>query len=210
MRTAVVLAGGFATRFDGRDKAVVEVAGRPMIRRVVDAVAQVVDEVVVNARTDQRDAIESALAGRPDYRFAFDDEPDRGPLAGMATGLAATTTEWSAVVACDMPLVDPAFVDYLFSRASDHDAAIPVHRDDGRAWPQPLQAVYRTETVRDRARETLAAGGESPMALLDALDWVGVSLADAPDGVDETTLWNVNTVEDLRAVEARVARRTGE
>ena len=48
MRASLVLAGGRSTRFGDSDKAVAELAGTPMIRRVVDRVAGVVSEVVIN------------------------------------------------------------------------------------------------------------------------------------------------------------------
>jgi len=46
-------------------------------------------------------------------------------MAGIATGLNAADAEYAFVVACDMPFVDPEFVDYLFERAQRHDAAVP-------------------------------------------------------------------------------------
>ncbi|MFB6069741.1 MAG: molybdenum cofactor guanylyltransferase [Halanaeroarchaeum sp.] len=206
MKAAVILAGGYGTRFGGPEKAVVDVAGRPMISRVLEAVGPVVDEVVVNAREDQREAIDAALSGGDTpYRYALDEVPDRGPLAGIATGLSATEAEYSLVVACDMPLVDPAFVAHLFERAAGHDAAIPVQRRGGSDWPQPLQAVYRTTRMQAVARESLAEGLDSPLDAIERLGFVPVSIGEAPDGVDGTTLWNVNTREELRDVERRLA-----
>ena len=47
--TGVVLAGGRATRWDGRDKGLIEVWGRPMISHVLDALAPQVEQVIINA-----------------------------------------------------------------------------------------------------------------------------------------------------------------
>ena len=90
MRSGVIVAGGRSTRFGDADKAVAELAGTPMVRRVADRVAPAVDEVVVNCRADQREAIDAALDGfdHP-VSFALDPEPDLGPLAGIAVGLDA-------------------------------------------------------------------------------------------------------------------------
>ena len=65
MRAVLVIAGGRSTRFGDRDKAVAELDGTPMIRRVVDRVADVVDEVVINCRADQVDPISAALDDGP-------------------------------------------------------------------------------------------------------------------------------------------------
>ena len=118
MRSGVIVAGGRSTRFGDADKAVTELAGTPMIRRVADRVAPAVDEVVVNCRADQREAIDAALDGfdHP-VSFALDPEPDLGPLAGIAAGLDAAGGTYALVVACDMPFVASALVSSLFERA---------------------------------------------------------------------------------------------
>lgn len=206
VKSAVILAGGYATRFGGRDKAVAPVAGTPMIRRVVDAVGPLVDDVVVNARTDQQAAINDALDGcRFDYRYAFDAVPDRGPLYGIATGLAVVETEYALVVACDMPFVNPRFVEHLFERAVGHDAAIPVERTDGGEWLQPLQAVYRAETMARVASVALEDGLESPQSAIAGLDYVTVQATDVPDHLGGWTLRNVNTRAELVEAERRLA-----
>jgi len=83
-RSAVVLAGGYSTRFGDADKATASLDGEPLVRRVVERVAPAVDEVVVNCRAEQRTPIGQALDGL-NYRFAVDPVPDGGPVAGVRT-----------------------------------------------------------------------------------------------------------------------------
>jgi len=79
--TGVVVAGGRSTRFGAREKALAEMNGEPMLRRVVEALGTVTDEVVVNCRRDQRDAFAAALDGvDTGVRFALNEQPDEGPL----------------------------------------------------------------------------------------------------------------------------------
>jgi len=200
-RAGVVLAGGYATRFGDRDKAVADLAGLPMVRRTVDRVAAATDAVVVNCRREQVPALRDALAGRDDVVLAPDPTPDRGPLAGIATGLAVldtATVEYAAVVACDMPLVDPALLAHLFDRAAGHDAAL-VRTDDG--WFQPTQAVYRVEAMRKACADALA-GSEHPRILtaLDDLDRVVVGEAEVASVAAMRSLTDVNTAERLETV----------
>lgn len=207
MRGAVILAGGFSTRFEDGDKAVAPVAGTPMIRRVFATVAPVVDEVVVNARREQRRAIEDALDGvGRSYRFAFDAVPDRGPLAGMATGLSAVSATNTLVIACDMPFVQRDFVESLFELASTAEAAIPVERGPDANWRQPLQAVYETEAAQRAFREALEAGVESPATAVERLASETVIVSTDVEGTAGWTLKNVNDCEDRREADRYFSR----
>lgn len=201
MRAGVILAGGRSTRFGDADKAVAELAGTPMIRRVADRLAPVVDELVVNCREDQVDAIGAAIEGVGlDARFAPDPEPDQGPLVGIRTGLAAAAAEYAAVVACDMPFVESGLLEFLFDRAAGHDAAVPRLGD---GWFQTTQAVYRTEPMVDACDRAMARGEGRIVAAFDDLDVVEVT---EPALLAHTTLDtfdNLNTREEFEAAHAR-------
>lgn len=74
MRSAVVVAGGFSTRFGEEHKAVAELAETPLIRRVADRIEGVVDELVINCRADQQPAIAKAMGGYGlDIDYALDE-----------------------------------------------------------------------------------------------------------------------------------------
>ena len=95
-----------------------------------------------------------------------DDVLDRGPLAGVARGLAAAAAagcEVAVVCATDLPLLDPAFVAALLGllRPGD-DAVVPVL--DGQL--HPLLGVYRTALAPTAAG--LAADAAPVRALLRA------------------------------------------
>lgn len=104
---AVILAGGEARRL-GRDKALAEIGGRPLLVRVLDAAAPSVDELVVV--TADPDAHARALRehgwARP--RLLTDRRPGRGPLAGVEAGLAGVRADRCLVLACDLPFLPPA------------------------------------------------------------------------------------------------------
>ena len=82
---AVVLAGGTSQRM-GRNKLLMEVAGRPMIRHVVETVRGVVDDVVV-VTGHQSDRIAEALARLPVRLLRL--EPDSGETVTIAKALAS-------------------------------------------------------------------------------------------------------------------------
>jgi len=202
MQTGVIVAGGESTRFGEADKAVAELAGVPMIRRVADRLADVVDALVVNCRPDQVAAIRAAMAGYDHpVRFAEDPVPDQGPMAGIRTGLRAVESEYAFVAACDMPFVDPGFVSYLFERAAGHEAAVPKLED---GWYQTTHAVFHARAMADACDAALDRGEHRILAPLFDLDCVLVE----PDEVHEhaalDTFENLNTQAEFEAAADRL------
>ena len=202
MRSAVILAGGRSTRFGDRDKAVADLAGRPMIRRVAARVGTVADDLVVNCRPDQVDAITAAFEGFDRaVTVAEDPEPDRGPMAGIHTGLLAADGEYGAVVACDMPFVAPALLEHLFAVAAGTDAALPRLDDQ---WFQTTQAVYHADRMAAACERALDRGDRKVLAPLRDLDYVVVDEPAVRDVASLETFENVNTAAELADAEARL------
>lgn len=198
----VIVAGGHSTRFGDEDKAVADLAGTPMVRRVADRLAGVVDALVVNCRTDQVDAIGAAMAGyEREVRFAEDPEPDLGPMAGIRTGLRAVDAEYAFVSACDMPFVDPGLVAHLSERAAGRDAAVPRVGE----WFEPTHAVYRADRMAGACDRALDRGERRVVAPLDDLDYVVVEEPEIREHADLRTFESVDTREELDAAEARLS-----
>lgn len=157
MTAGLVVAGGYSTRFGLAEKPLVEVAGEPLLVLVVRNLDPVVDDVVIDCRADQVAPFETALAEVAiDPRYAVDDEPDRGPIAGLATGLGEIDAVETVVLSCDRPGVTPSALDRLRSsrRRQNADVAVPVL--DGRV--QPLCGVYRTDALRTAVERAIEAG----------------------------------------------------
>lgn len=182
-------------RWDGRDKGLIEVSGRPMIGHVLEALEPQVEQVIINAN---RNLDEYRAFGVPVVTDARGDF--LGPLAGIASGLAAATTEWVAIVPCDSPLLAADCVDRLASaRAQDESTDIAVAHDGERI--QPVFALIRRRLVED-LDAFLGSGGRK----ID--QWYGqqrMQLVDFSDRPDNFV--NVNRPEDLDLVEARMKQR---
>jgi molybdopterin-guanine dinucleotide biosynthesis protein A len=193
--TGVVLAGGRATRWDGRDKGLIQVSGRPMISHVLDALAPQVEQVIINAN---RNFEEYRAFGLPVVADASRDF--LGPLAGIASGLAAARTEWVAIVPCDSPLLAADCVDRLALACEDDERTdIAVAHDGERI--QPVFALIRRALIED-----LDAFLESGGRKIDR--WYGqhhmqlVDFSGSPD-----SFLNINRREDRDVLEARMNQR---
>lgn len=202
-RAGVVLAGGFSTRFGEADKALAAVDGTPMLAHVVANLSVVVDEIVVSCRAEQQETYEAVLANHATeatVSYVCDPVPDRGPLAGLRTALQQVETDYVPVVACDMPGVDPAVIEHLFSRAAGADAAVP-ERSGGKL--QPAQAVYHVQATNRCADRMLADDRRSLHAAIAGLDVETVPYDNLPTRANARCLRDLNTP-------AAVARFEGE
>jgi molybdopterin-guanine dinucleotide biosynthesis protein A len=142
----IVLAGGKSSRM-GSPKAGLEWHGSTLLRRVTGIVARSVDGpvVVVSAPGQALPALDDAVEAVSDAREG------RGPLQGLAAGLAAIAdrAEVAYVSSTDVPLLHPAFVQRVVGALDDHlDVVLP----EVGGYRHPLSAAYRTgllSTVED-------------------------------------------------------------
>jgi len=204
-RAAIVLAGGESSRF-GSNKALQVLAGKSLVRRVVERVSEVTGEVVVVVGRGEPTAEYCAFLPSG-VRVANDDLEGKNPLVGIVTGLSAAESDYAAVLACDIPFVNTKVIELLFRRASDADAAIP-------RWNcqsiEPLQAVYRRVPTLRAASETLAP---ADLSLEDMIRKLGrvvyVSVEDEIANIDHglSTFFNINTREDMKVAERMLAEK---
>jgi molybdopterin-guanine dinucleotide biosynthesis protein A len=158
--TAIVLAGGRSTRFGG-DKLVADVDGRPLLHRAIAAVAGVADEVVVVIGAEAAEPALPVEAPVP-VRVARDVVPDRGPLAGLAAGLAAAAHPLAILVGGDQPWLLGDVLRLLLERlgrvpaepwAAEPVPDVAILADGDRVWPFPV--AVRVATVRPAAEAAL-------------------------------------------------------
>jgi molybdopterin-guanine dinucleotide biosynthesis protein A len=192
----VVLCGGLSRRM-GRAKAWLPFGPETMLQRVVRLLSEAVAPVVVVAAPDQK--LPSLPAGT---LVARDEEQGRGPLQGLAAGLAALQGRADAayVSGCDVPFLKPAFVLRIIELLGEADICVPKVGE----YYHPLAAVYRL-SVADAARELLSGNRLRPVFLYEM---VPTRLAAASELMDVdpefATLRNVN---DPRDYEAALAKR---
>jgi molybdopterin-guanine dinucleotide biosynthesis protein A len=187
----IVLCGGRSSRM-GRPKAWLPFAGELMLPRILRVVSEAVGPRVAVAAPGQE------LPPLPtSVDVAYDEEVGRGPLQGLATGLAALQGNADAVYlsSCDVPFLLPAFIRRLIELIGDCSACVP--RVDGHY--HPLAAVYRCD-VLPVVREFLAADRLQSSSLFEAVSTRVVEANELTD-VDPTlrSLQNLNTPADYEA-----------
>ncbi len=205
-RGAIVLCGGRSARM-GRDKASLPFGrGETLLGRVVGLIGQAVP---------LQHLICVASAGQPlpplpaDVRTVYDQLPEQGPLAALATGLAALDARVGAafVAGCDIPLLSPALIERMFDLLQQASTTI-VAAHDGRHW-QPLAGVYRRD-VLPQVESLLAKGERSLARLLESAAVRRVSL-DELRGVDPDlrSLTSCNSPDEYAAALRQITARPG-
>ena len=184
--TALILAGGKATRLGGIDKRELVVEGRTIFERQVDALRPCVAEIVV-----------SSPRAVPGHRTVVDAAADIGPLAGIAAGLAAAATPWLFVIAGDMPHVHRAFIELVLSHADGESDAVGI-RIGG--LPEPLCTVLRVAVWQPIVARRIAARHLKASSLLTDEEvrvcWIEEGALRSVDP-QLRALHNVNAPQDL-------------
>lgn len=194
--SALILAGGKGSRLGYKEKALMDINGKPLIAYVIEALEKVVDNIIISVcNKAQGELLEPHLPG---YRFAYDVHKNIGPVAGILSGLTLCEDEYCFIAACDMPFINDNVVKMLFEKSENYDAAIP-RWDDG--FLEPLHAVYRCKPM---IRETKKAIGNGETIILAPIfklhvNYIGIEEIKniAPD---LRTFMNINTPEDMQQI----------
>ena len=139
----------------GQPKAWLPFGTERMLQRVVRLVSTVAGPIVVVAAPGQE------LPALPEaVRVARDPLRGRGPLQGLAAGLAALPdeVELAYATATDVPFLQPAWIDRLVALIGDHDLAMPLC--DG--FLHPLAALYRRASVLPACESLLRSRSPPP------------------------------------------------
>lgn len=202
---AFLLAGGQSRRM-GRDKAQLEIAGKPLVAHML-------------AKLDSL-GLEAAVCGnRPDLAALAPVLPDPilkgedslGPLAGILAALEASKSPLNLFLAVDIPGIPVEFLRWIIDRAERTQAGATIPFVSGR--PQPLCAVYH-RALAPKIRSSIEAGERRVFPVLrkgaPSLDLLNVECIVSAGLIDPTPavpphLWfhNLNTPREVALYAAR-------
>ncbi|MBD2326664.1 molybdenum cofactor guanylyltransferase [Alkalinema sp. FACHB-956] len=190
--SAIVLAGGQSRRM-GQDKALLQIAGKPLLQQICDRAAQCCPAIYVV--TAWPDRYRSFL---PESCQFVVDRQSYGPLVGFAQGLAMVKTEWVLLLACDMPQLD---ADQMQRWAQDlptlPEPSIAYLARHPKGW-EPFGGFYRTTVQADLAT-FIQQGGRSFQQWLEQKGLEQQSVTEIPNVIGDH-FWNCNTPQDWAAL----------
>ena len=182
----------------GRDKALLEISGVPLLLRTAHLLQSFLPGVTVVGPPQRYASL--------GLRVIPDDFVDVGPLGGLATALRHSTSEWNLVAGCDLPFLSAPFLHWLIARALTSPCDVLVPQDS--RGPEPLCAVYR----RTCAAPLTAAIASGTRKITDALSGLAVQhLAESEwpaMHLGDILFKNMNTPADYDEARSTLERET--
>lgn len=192
---AFVLAGGASSRM-GSDKSLLLLNETPQALRTARLLCPLVGRVALVLR--------DSVPGYEGFRVVLEGEvlgdelarSDRtaGAVWGVAAALAAARTEWSLIVACDLPFLTDDWLAYLISRTLDSQADMILPRDVlCMACHRRCKGTLLEELDRERPRLGRAMGKLNVEKVTEE-EW-------RPFAADGRLFFNMNRPEDYAAAQ---------
>jgi len=193
MVSVAILAGGQSKRM-GRDKALLPAGDQVLLERVIDRVKPLSDDVFISTNSPDR-------YGQFGLRCVVDVYPGKAALGGIYSALLAAHHPYVLVVACDMPLLNTALLQYLVDLAPTADAIVPMVNAP---HPETLHAVYSKKSLP--AIEACLQNND--LRVLSFFDHINVRYVDrseiAPFDPEFLSFVNVNTPADWEEFRSRL------
>lgn len=195
MTTAgVILAGGLARRMGGGDKALLQVAGRPLLAHVIERLRPQVEEIALNANGDPTRFAEFGLPVIADTVEGF-----AGPLAGVLAGMrwaAARGHSHIASAAGDTPFFPANLVAQLQAARGDQPISMAATEDPERGLSEhPTFALWPVD-LADDLEYALTEGN-----MRKVIVWTSRHGCARAVFKGNLPFFNVNTPEDLAEAE---------
>jgi len=186
--TSIILAGGKSSRL-GRSKPLQAIGGKSLVQWIIDRLVILSTEIII--ATAHGEAIPYSSSAKT--KTVGDIYPGKGPLAGIYSGLTASSSSRAIVVGCDTPFLSVGFLEYMTRISSIFDVVVPRIKEK----VEPLCAVYSKNCVAP-IRELLK---QNELKIIELFRMVRVRYIeeDEIDSFDPEHLsfFNINSQADL-------------
>jgi len=130
--TGVILSGGLSTRYDGTEKALLQVGGVRILDRIYDIYSQLFEEIILVTNNPQKFL-------EWDLLIVSDLFPIRSSLTGIHAGLFYMTNPFAFISACDTPFLKKEIIETVIGKI---EAQIDIVMPETAAGFEPLCAAY--------------------------------------------------------------------
>jgi molybdopterin-guanine dinucleotide biosynthesis protein A len=202
--TGVVLAGGRSRRMGGGDKGLLELAGKPMLRHVIDRLTPQVSTTVINANGDPQRFAAFSLPVVADTVEGF-----VGPLAGVLAGMRwsrgnVRDARWIVTAPGDAPLLPLDLVERMMEAVAGREDSIALAQSGGEM--HPVVGLWPIALMQD-LEEQLKTGVRKVQQWADRHGAVAVPFPCARFcGLSIDPFYNANTPQELGELRAMLRK----
>jgi molybdopterin-guanine dinucleotide biosynthesis protein A len=189
----------------GMDKGLLELAGKPLLKHVIDSIKDRVDQIVVVTNSQDRANNYSSLP-LVDVQFAVDQSDIQSPLIGAMSGFSFARWDYSLLVPFDAPFISSQIVSLLFEICIGKAACVPKHPN---GQIEPLCAVYRTGVAQECSGAAVTEGRRDMRGMIEKMREVRYVSTLVLQQMDPElrTFVNINTRADLKKAEILVRQQ---
>ena len=191
--TGVILAGGRNSRFSGKNKALIPVAGKRILDRIYEVFTNLFDNILL-VTNDPLQYISW------DFDIVTDIFPIRSALTGLHTGLFYITTPYAFFASCDIPFLKKELVEILLDGIEPEiDIVIP----ETSKGVEPLCAIYSKRCLKPMEEKLLIKSFKIQHI------FQRLRVKKVPENIlrtvdsDLASFSNINTPDDLAKAEER-------
>ncbi len=193
--TGVILAGGRNSRFSGKNKALIPVAGK----RILDRIYEVFTDLFDNIMLVTNDPLQYMMW---DFDIVTDIFPTRSALTGIHTGLFYITTPYAFFTACDNPFLKKELVEILLDGL---EPGIDIVIPETSKGVEPLCSIYSKRCFKPIENQLLIKSFKIQQI------FQMVRVKKIPENIlrtvdpDLASFSNINTPDDLSKAEERLS-----
>jgi molybdenum cofactor guanylyltransferase len=186
--SGAILAGGTASRFNGRMKSKIVVDGETIISRILTVIKDIFEEIIIVTNNPEEFS---------DFKFCIivhDEILNAGPLGGIHAAMKASSFDAVFIFAGDMPFIDRNVILKMIEacKKSDCDALIPKVGE----YIEPLHSIYR-QTIINHLEAYLKSGRSK--AVRDFIELINVEFLQYENTeIIKRAFTNINSPTDLK------------
>ena len=177
--TAIILSGGKSSRM-GEDKGLMTLDGKSMIQHVIDAIEPLVNEIIIISNSKEYKRL-----GYPVYE---DIIKEKGPLAGIYTGLCYSKNNTNIILSCDVPYINKQIISFLLDHSEGFDITIP--EKNGKT--HQLMGIFSGSCLTELKKLI----DNDCLKLKTAFETLNLNVIDA-NQFDDKLFTNINTKSDI-------------
>ena len=188
--TAIILAGGKSTRM-GFDKQLLRFGEQPLIVMQIEMLKRIFQEIIIVTNTPEQYRHQSCIV-------IEDEKKNFGPLGGIHAGLKASSSQYSYVIACDMPHIHIEYIQYMktliHTAEKDLEAVVTMLGE----WLEPFNGFYGKYLI-PKIEEKIQQKEHRIFNLLNGAEVLYISEAIARRFSPKWEMFmNLNTAEDVK------------